>query len=120
MGNLPAAATRPHHVSVAHPALRRHRARVPVSSRGPGSQRRAAPDGHTRVRSCHAGRSATVTADKTVLFVCLHGAGMSRLAAAYFDQSAPVGWCAVSAGLEPGETLSHTAARLLAGTPTVA
>jgi len=61
-----------------------------------------------------------VTDDKTVLFVCLHGAGMSRIAAAYFEQAAPAGWCAVSAGLEPGETLSHTAARLLAGTPTVA
>jgi hypothetical protein len=60
-----------------------------------------------------------VTDDKTVLFVCLHGAGMSRMAAAYFEQSAPAGWCAVSAGLEPGETLSHTAARLLAGTPAV-
>ena len=56
---------------------------------------------------------------KTVLFVCLHGAGMSRIAAAYFEQSAPVGWRAVSAGLEPGETLSHTAARLLAGTSAV-
>jgi len=58
--------------------------------------------------------------DKTVLFVCLHGAGMSCMAAAYFEQSAPAGWCAVSAGLEPGETLSQTAARLLAGTSAVA
>ena len=54
---------------------------------------------------------------RTVLFVCLHGMGMSRLAAAFFNSSAPAGWQAVSAGLEPGESLSPTAARLLAGTP---
>src|SRR5260221_3548866 len=42
--------------------------------------------------------------------------GMSRLAAAFFNESAPVGWQAVSAGLEPGESLSPSAARLLAGT----
>src|SRR5712692_11226397 len=52
----------------------------------------------------------------TVLFVCLHGMGMSRLAAAFFNSSAPAGWQAISAGLEPGESLSPTAARLLAGT----
>src|ERR1041384_7005705 len=45
---------------------------------------------------------------------------MSRMAAAYFEQSAPVSWNAVSAGLEPGETLSQTAARLLAGTSAAA
>ena len=54
---------------------------------------------------------------RTVLFVCLHGMGMSRLAAAFFNSSAPAGWQAVSASLEPGEALSPTAARLLAGTP---
>ena len=58
-----------------------------------------------------------MTARRTVLFVCLHGMGMSRLAAACFNRVAPPGWQAVSAGLEPGETLSPTAARLLAGTP---
>jgi len=63
--------------------------------------------------------SSNVSADKTVLFVCLHGAGMSRMAAAYFEQSAPDGWSAISAGVEPSETLSHTAARLLAGTSTL-
>jgi len=61
-----------------------------------------------------------VTDDKAVLFVCLHGAGMSRVAAAYFEQSAPAGWCAVSAGLEPAESLSPTASRLLSGTSAVA
>ncbi len=57
-----------------------------------------------------------MTDQRTVLFVCLHGMGMSRLAAAFFNASAPAGWKAVSVGLEPGETLSPTAARLLAGT----
>jgi arsenate reductase (thioredoxin) len=57
-----------------------------------------------------------VSEQRTVLFVCLHGMGMSRLAAAFFNSSAPAGWQAVSAGLEPGEALSLTAARLLAGT----
>jgi len=53
---------------------------------------------------------------KTVMFVCLHGAGMSRIAAACFNRLAPPDWRAVSAGLEPDETLSATAATLLAGT----
>ncbi|HEY3059964.1 MAG TPA: hypothetical protein VGL99_13420 [Chloroflexota bacterium] len=54
--------------------------------------------------------------DRTVLFVCLHGAGMSRMAAAYFNRAAPPGWRAVSAGVEPDGTLSATSATLLAGT----
>ena len=57
-----------------------------------------------------------MTDDRTVLFVCLHGAGMSRMAAAYFLSVAPPGWHAVSAGVEPGDSLSTTAETLLAGT----
>jgi protein-tyrosine-phosphatase len=57
-----------------------------------------------------------VNGDKTVVFVCLHGMGMSRLAAALFNHVAPTGWRAVSAGLAPGAALSPTAARLLEGT----
>jgi len=53
---------------------------------------------------------------RTVLFVCRHGAGRSRLAAAFFNQAAPEGWLATSAGLEPDPVLSPTAAGLLAGT----
>ena len=53
---------------------------------------------------------------KTVLFVCLHGAGRSRIAAAWFNQAAPSGWRALSAGLEPDAMLSPNASRLLAGT----
>ena len=58
----------------------------------------------------------TVTDERTVLFVCLHGAGMSRLAAAYFLSAAPADWHAVSAGVEPADTLSPTAEALLSGT----
>jgi hypothetical protein len=56
-----------------------------------------------------------VTSERTVLFVC-HGAGMSRMAAAYFNSAAPNGWHALSAGVEPGEVLGATARTLLAGT----
>lgn len=60
--------------------------------------------------------NSRVTTTQTVLFVCLHGAGMSRMAAAYFNCVAPPDWRAVSAGVEPAEALSATAASLLAGT----
>ena len=56
-----------------------------------------------------------MTEQRTVLFVCLHGAGMSRMAAAYFNRAPPPGWHALSAGIEPAEALSATAATLLAG-----
>ncbi|GIH97463.1 hypothetical protein ACFFMN_28660 [Planobispora siamensis] len=51
----------------------------------------------------------------TVLFVCPHGAGKSRIAAAWFAQAAPPGWEATTAGLEPQPHLSAHAPRLLAG-----
>jgi len=57
-----------------------------------------------------------MSSHKTVVFVCLHGAGMSRMAAAYFNNAAPPEWHAVSAGVEPAEALSPTAATLLSGT----
>ena len=57
-----------------------------------------------------------MTDERTVLFVCLHGAGMSRMAAAFFNHAAPPGWRAVSAGVDPSEALSATAETLLAGT----
>jgi hypothetical protein len=58
--------------------------------------------------------------NRTVLFVCLHGAAKSRVAAAFFNDVAPPGWEATSAGLEPDTVLSPTAARLLAGTAAAA
>ena len=52
-----------------------------------------------------------------VTFVCLHGAGKSRIAAALFNASAPPGWHATSAGLEPQPEPSPAAAPMLAGEP---
>jgi protein-tyrosine-phosphatase len=54
--------------------------------------------------------------DQVLLFVCPHGAAKSRMAAAFFNQIAPLGWTAISAGMEPAAELSPTAVRLLAGT----
>jgi len=53
---------------------------------------------------------------RSVLFVCAHGAARSRVAAAFFNQNAPSGWWASSAGLQPQEQLGETARRLLEGT----
>jgi len=53
---------------------------------------------------------------RTVLFVCPHGAGKSRIAAAWFNQASLPGWRATSAGLEPQAGVSVHAPRLLAGT----
>lgn len=52
---------------------------------------------------------------RTLLFVCPHGAGKSRMAAAFFDRVAPPGWSATSAGLDPDPVVSQNAVRLLAG-----
>jgi hypothetical protein len=52
----------------------------------------------------------------TVLFVCPHGAGKSRIAAAWFNGMAPPGWWATSAGITPQASVSAHAPRLLAGT----
>ncbi len=54
--------------------------------------------------------------NRTILFVCPHGAGKSRMAAAFFNRIAPAGWRATSAGQEPQATLGTNAIRLLAGT----
>jgi hypothetical protein len=50
-----------------------------------------------------------------VVFVCPHGALKSRLAAAYFNRVAPVGWQAISAGQQPQQAVSVHAAPLVAG-----
>ncbi|GGS94927.1 hypothetical protein GCM10010156_61500 [Planobispora rosea] len=52
---------------------------------------------------------------RTVLFVCPHGAGKSRIAAAWFARAAPPGWAVTTAGLEPQPQVSVHAPRLLAG-----
>ncbi|MGH9248946.1 MAG: hypothetical protein ACRD0W_05460 [Acidimicrobiales bacterium] len=55
--------------------------------------------------------------ERTVEFVCEHGAGSSRVAAALFNAARPRGWRATSAGVTPQETVSVHAARLLVGDP---
>ncbi len=55
-------------------------------------------------------------APRTVLFVCAHGAYRSRLAAAFFNASAPDGWRAGSAGVDPQAAVSPAALDLVAGT----
>ncbi len=54
--------------------------------------------------------------NNTVLFVCPHGAGMSRIAAVWFNLVAPPGWHATSAGIQPQPELGLNARRLLAST----
>lgn len=61
-----------------------------------------------------------MTTEKTALFVCPHGAGKSRIAAAWFQHMAPPGWQAITAGIHPQAEVSEHAARLLAGTPAAA
>jgi protein-tyrosine-phosphatase len=58
-----------------------------------------------------------VNGQRTVLFVCPHGAGKSRIAAAWFDGLALPGWEATTAGVQPQTEVSVHAARLLADTP---
>ncbi|MDX8048492.1 hypothetical protein SK571_03785 [Lentzea sp. BCCO 10_0798] len=55
--------------------------------------------------------------NKTVLFVCPHGAGKSRMAAAWFNGAGLPNWSATTAGIEPQTEVSAHAGRLLAGTP---
>ncbi len=57
---------------------------------------------------------------RVLLFVCPHGAGKSRIAAAWFNRLAPSGWRALSAGLEPQAQLGDNALRLVAGTDAAA
>lgn len=55
-----------------------------------------------------------------MLFVCPHGAGKSRIAAAWFGANAPAGWAAITAGVSPQPAASAHAPRLLAGTAALA
>jgi protein-tyrosine-phosphatase len=55
--------------------------------------------------------------ERLVMFVCPHGAGKSRIAAAWFTGLGVPGWVATSAGLAPQAEPSAHAPRLLAGTP---
>lgn len=53
--------------------------------------------------------------ERNVVFVCLHGAGKSRVAAALFNAAPPPGWRATSAGLRPQEAPSEHAHTMLTG-----
>ena len=53
---------------------------------------------------------------KVLLFVCEHGAGKSRIAAAWFNAAAIPAWHAVSGAVDPQESLGTNAPRLLADT----
>jgi hypothetical protein len=57
-----------------------------------------------------------IVRQRILLFVCPHGAGKSRIAAAWFNGSAPPGWLATTAGITPQTEVSEHAPRLLAGT----
>jgi hypothetical protein len=52
-----------------------------------------------------------------VVFVCPHGAGKSRIAAAWFNAAPPARCTATTAGVEPQPAVSVHAPRLLTGTP---
>jgi hypothetical protein len=54
----------------------------------------------------------------TIVFVCPHVALKSKLAAAFFNQTPPIGWPARSAGLRPQEHVSVHATPILSGTAT--
>ena len=40
---------------------------------------------------------------RKVLYICVHNAGRSQMAAAFFDRDAPEGYIGVSAGTEPAD-----------------
>jgi protein-tyrosine-phosphatase len=56
--------------------------------------------------------------DRTVVFVCAHGAARSRIAAAWFNTDPPPGWRATTAAAqEPAPALNPRTQQLLAGLP---
>ena len=54
--------------------------------------------------------------ERRVVFVCEHGAFRSRIAAAYFNSAAPLGWSALSAGVTPQTGVSPRLVPLMTGT----
>ncbi|MBS7634880.1 arsenate reductase ArsC [Candidatus Bathyarchaeota archaeon] len=50
---------------------------------------------------------------KTVLFVCVENSFRSQIAEAYFNEFAPEGWRATSAGLTPAERVHPNAVKLM-------
>lgn len=52
---------------------------------------------------------------RNLLFVCPHGAGRSRMAAAFFNHALPPGseWHGISAGQDPDEAVGASTVRLM-------
>jgi arsenate reductase (thioredoxin) len=50
---------------------------------------------------------------ETVLFICVHNAGRSQMAEAFFNQMAQGKACAISAGSKPAETVNTIAAQAM-------
>jgi Low molecular weight phosphotyrosine protein phosphatase len=71
------------------------------------SQSRPRPRSRSKGRAGAGGR---------VAFVCQHGALRSRIAAAFFNAWAPVGWSATSAGVKPQSQPSTRLVKVMAGT----
>ncbi len=49
-----------------------------------------------------------------VMFVCVHNAGRSQMAEAFFNLLAPDGWHAISTGTQPGSQINQTVAAAMA------
>src|SRR5215213_2352869 len=54
--------------------------------------------------------------ERTIQFVCEHGAFRCRIAAAYFDALAPEGWSATTGGVTPQSEISERLLPTLEGT----
>jgi hypothetical protein len=54
--------------------------------------------------------------ERTIQFVCEHGAFRCRIAAAYFDALAPVGWSSTTGGVTPQTEISERLEPTLEGT----
>ncbi len=64
-------------------------------------------------RSVDDRKDAPVAIPKTVLFVCVENTFRSVLSEAIFNASAPVGWCAESAGVQPANAINPVVIGLL-------
>jgi len=51
--------------------------------------------------------------DRTVIFACVHNAGRSQMASAFFNQAPPAGWRALSAGTQPAEHVHPVVAEVM-------
>ncbi|MCS7132461.1 MAG: arsenate reductase ArsC [Aigarchaeota archaeon] len=59
------------------------------------------------------GCAASMKATRYVLFVCVENSFRSQIAEAYFNEFAPEGWAAVSAGIKPSENIHPNAVELM-------